>query len=216
MFKSVYAVIDHVDVIDDLTAKLTFKTPQLAWYIPFSGSFYGVVVPKHVLEGGPEKHDAFTKNPIGTGPYIVDSFTPGDQVVYAANPNFRDPNLPFFAKVNLKGGGEATDAARAVLQTGDWDFAWNVQVEPKLLKQMQDRGGKGTVQTTSPVSLSACLSTSAIRTKRSTASVRKSTRRTRSGPIRKSARRSRWRPTATRSPTSSILAAISNRPRPIF
>jgi peptide/nickel transport system substrate-binding protein len=157
VFRTVYAVIDHVDVIDDLTVKLTFTAPQLAWYVPFSGTFDGVVVPKHILEGGPEKHDAFTKNPIGTGPYIVESFTPGDQVVYTANPNFRDPNRPFFAKVNLKGGGEATDAARAVLQTGDWDFAWNVQVEPKLLKQMQTDGGKGTVQTTSPVSVERLL-----------------------------------------------------------
>ena len=153
VFKSVYAVIKQADVIDDLTVKLTFAQPTVSWYVPFSGSTFGEVFPKHILEGGPEKHDAFTKNPIGTGPYVVESFTPGDQVVYTANPGFREPNQPFFAKVNLKGGGEAADAARAVLQTGDWDFAWNVQVDPKLLKQMQDDGGKGTVQTTSPVAV---------------------------------------------------------------
>jgi len=32
-----------------------------------------------------------------------------------------------------------------VLQTGDWDFAWNLQVEQKILDQMQTDGGKGTV-----------------------------------------------------------------------
>ena len=157
VFKSVYAVIKQADVIDDLTVKLTFNAPQLAWYIPFGGSYYGVVVPKHVLEGGPEKHDAFTKNPIGTGPYVVESFTPGDQVVYTASPTYREANLPYFAKVNLKGGGEAADAARAVLQTGDWDFAWNVQVDPKLLKQMEQDGGKGAVKTTTPASVERIL-----------------------------------------------------------
>ena len=69
-------------------------------------------------------------NPIGTGPYVVDSFVPNDAVQYSINPNYREPNKPYFATVNLKGGGDAASAARAVLQTGDWDFAWNLQVDP--------------------------------------------------------------------------------------
>lgn len=156
-YKSVYSVIKQVDVIDDLTVKLTFNAPQVAWFLPFGGAYYGSVLPKHALEGGGDKNDAFLKSPIGTGPYVVESFSPGDQVIYTANPKFREPNQPFFAKVNLKGGGDAPTAAAAVLQTGESDFAWNVQVDPKLLKQMQADGGKGTVQTTSPASVERVL-----------------------------------------------------------
>jgi len=29
----------------------------------------------------------------------------------------------------MKGGGDAASAARAVIQTGEYDFAWNMQVE---------------------------------------------------------------------------------------
>ncbi|MGI8475788.1 MAG: peptide ABC transporter substrate-binding protein [Thermomicrobiales bacterium] len=146
-----YGVIKSIDTPDDLTAVITFKSPQLGWYLTFAGGYKGAVYPKHILEGGPEKHNAFVKNPTGTGPYKVDSFKENDQVVYSANEKYREPNKPFFATVNLKGGGDATSAAQAVLQTGDWDFAWNLQVEPQLLTKMQE-GGKGTVETASPSS----------------------------------------------------------------
>ncbi len=36
----------------------------------------------------------------------------------------------------LKGGGDAASAARAVIQTGEYDFAWNLQVEPAIINDM--------------------------------------------------------------------------------
>ena len=44
----------------------------------------------------------------------------------------------------MKGGGDPTSAARAVIQTGEYDFAWNLQVEDDILKRME-QGGKGRV-----------------------------------------------------------------------
>jgi peptide/nickel transport system substrate-binding protein len=74
--------------------------------------------------------------PTGTGPYKLDSFKPGDVVQYTLNENYRDSNKPFFKTVTLKGGGDAASAARAVFQTGDVDYAWNLQVEASVLKPM--------------------------------------------------------------------------------
>jgi peptide/nickel transport system substrate-binding protein len=54
-------------------------------------------------------------------------------------------NQPFFDKLELKGGGDALSAARAVLQTGEYDFAWNLQVEDEILKRLE-ASGKGKVQ----------------------------------------------------------------------
>ena len=34
----------------------------------------------------------------------------------------------------MKGGGDAVSAARAVLQSGEYDFAWNMQVEDEILR----------------------------------------------------------------------------------
>ncbi len=136
-----YKVVTDVEVVDDLTATLHFADPQPAWYVPFSGSWWGAVLPKHVLEGGgQEGYQQFLLNPVGTGPYVVESFTPGDQATYIANENYREPNKPYFSRVLLKGGGDAASAARAVLETGEYDYAWNLQVEPEVLEQMAAAG----------------------------------------------------------------------------
>ncbi len=44
----------------------------------------------------------------------------------------------------MKGGGDAVSAARAVLQTGEFDYAWNMQVEDDILLRLE-QSGKGRV-----------------------------------------------------------------------
>lgn len=140
---AIYTAIENVEATDDLTVVVTFKTPSAAWFEPFTGSVFGGVYPEHAFGDYTNKNDDFLQNAIGTGPYVVESFAPNDQVVFAMNERYREPNKPFFEKVNLKGGGDPASAARAVLETGDWDYAWNAQVEPEILKDMEEKGGKG-------------------------------------------------------------------------
>lgn len=138
-----YANIDRVEVVDDLTAIVHFKTPSLAWYVPFVGTFGGSILPGHHWNfdvTAEEPTQTFRSTPIGTGPYVVNSFSENDQVTYIANESYREANKPFFATVNIKGGGDAPSAARAVLQTGDYDWAWNLQVEPEVLAEMVAEG----------------------------------------------------------------------------
>ena len=52
-------------------------------------------------------------------------------------------NRPHFDTIEMKGGGDAVSAARAVLQTGEYDYAWNMQVEDEILQRLE-KGGKGT------------------------------------------------------------------------
>jgi peptide/nickel transport system substrate-binding protein len=143
---AVYGQIESMEVVDPQTVQVFFAEPNANWFEPHAGSAYGYVYPKHVLdvEDGKAAHDAFLLNPVGTGPYKIETFSPNDQAIYVINENYRDPNKPFFERVNLKGGGDAASAARAVLQTGDYDFAWNLQVEPQILAELE-QGGKGTV-----------------------------------------------------------------------
>src|SRR3712207_3167573 len=75
-------------------------------------------------------------------PTLFRCFRPGGLVPYAFNPNSREPNKPFFNRVEIKGGGDAPSAARAVFETGEFDYAWNLQVEAQVLEQIM-RGGKG-------------------------------------------------------------------------
>ena len=144
----VYSAVSAMEIIDELTITATFASPTLAWYVPFAGAFNGCVYPAHVWGGDPANRDAITsfqQAPIGTGPYKVTSFTENDQVLYEINENYREANKPYFKTVNIKGGGDAQSAAQAVLQTGDYHYAWNLQVEPQIQRQHETDSGKGTV-----------------------------------------------------------------------
>ena len=79
-------------------------------------------------------------NPIGTGPYKVKEFRANDTVVFDINENYRDPNKPHFSEVTFKGAEDASASARAVLETGEADYAWNLQVEPGRANDMAAKG----------------------------------------------------------------------------
>jgi peptide/nickel transport system substrate-binding protein len=134
-----YDLIKDAVAVDPTTVKITFNAATPVWYLPFVGS-QGAVLPQHILKDCPVVAQcAFNQKPIGTGPFVVTDFASGDHVSYVANDKFREPNAPYFAKIDLKGGGDAVTAVKAV-QTGQEDYAWNPQVEPAILKQFQDSG----------------------------------------------------------------------------
>ena len=81
----------------------------------------GFVYPKHVLdvEDGKAAHDAFLLNPVGTGPYKVESFSPNDQVIYVINENYREPNKPYFETGQPEGRrGRGVGGARRAADRG--------------------------------------------------------------------------------------------------
>ena len=135
-----------VSKVDDLTIKVEFQKPTPFWADAFV-SARGMIVPKHLFEkykGASSREAPANLAPVGTGPYLFVDFKPGDLVRGKINPNYHMPNRPYFDAVEMKGGGDAVSAARAVLQTGEYDFAWNMQVEDELLKRLEE-SGKGHV-----------------------------------------------------------------------
>jgi len=133
-----------VEKVDPLTVRIKFKKPTPYWADAFVGA-RGMIIPKHLFEAykGDKSRDAPTNlKPVGTGPYKFVSFNPGDIVRGENNPNYHMPNRPHFDTVEMKGGGDAVSAARAVLQTGEYDFAWNLQVEDEILLRLE-KGGRG-------------------------------------------------------------------------
>jgi peptide/nickel transport system substrate-binding protein len=137
-----YETVKNVEAIDKHTVKINFKQVNPAWSLPFIGGA-GMILPKHIYQaynGANAKEAPANLKPIGTGAYQVVDFRPGDTVIYEPNPQFRQVKQLGFTKVELKGGGDATSAARAVLQTGDADFAFNLQVEAPVLKELEAAG----------------------------------------------------------------------------
>ena len=132
---------------DPSTVVLTYDAPNPNFYQWGVGTCCGILQKKQFNDytGAKLKDAPGNLKPIGTGPYTVTDFKPGDVVQYAANSNFRDPNKPYFKTVNFKGGGDAESSARALFQTGDVDYAWNLQVAANILQPMIAQSTKGTM-----------------------------------------------------------------------
>lgn len=138
--------VSSIDVIDDKTVRVNFENPTPNPYTAFMGVL-SPILQKAQFENcmgakAPECTDA-NFGPIGTGPFVVTDFRPNDVATFKANENYRDANKPAFAEVVLKGGGDAASAGRAVMETGEFDYAWNLQLAPDVIANMA-KGGKGT------------------------------------------------------------------------
>ncbi|MBE7473428.1 MAG: peptide ABC transporter substrate-binding protein [Anaerolineae bacterium] len=152
----VYRTVSSVEVVDDYTVRVNFSDVNPAWSLPFVGPT-GMIIPRHIFEdyNGPNAAEAPANIlPVGTGPYRV--LPPGikiqevlflgnelvdtNKIVFEPNPFFRETDKPFFSRVELRGGGTVKEAARLALQTGEVDFAWNLQVDAATLSELEAEG----------------------------------------------------------------------------
>ncbi|MCU0831712.1 MAG: peptide ABC transporter substrate-binding protein [Rhizobiaceae bacterium] len=140
-----YVGIKSIDTPDAETIVITFDAPKPNPYQAFVGGTSPILqkaqFEKCIGAAASSCNDA-NFAPIGTGPFKVVELKVNDVVTFEANPNYRDPAKPAFAKLTLKGGGDAAAAASAVMETGEFDYAWNTQINPDLQAQMK-AGGKG-------------------------------------------------------------------------
>ncbi len=135
-----------VTKVDDFTVRVDFTMPTPFWADAFVGT-RGMLIPKHLFaefKGAKSREAPTNLKPVGTGPYKLVDFKPGDMIRAEANADYHVANQPYFDTLEMKGGGDAVSAARAVLQTGEYDYAWNMQVEDAILKRLET-GGKGEV-----------------------------------------------------------------------
>jgi peptide/nickel transport system substrate-binding protein len=142
-----FSDVTNVEALDDLTVKVTFGKPKPFPYGPFVGGESPIIQKaqfENCLGAGAPNCTEQNFGPHGTGPFRVTEFKANDVISMEANPFYRDPNKPSFATLTFKGGGDAAAAARSVLETGEFDYAWNLQIDPAILTQMAG-AGKGNV-----------------------------------------------------------------------
>jgi peptide/nickel transport system substrate-binding protein len=136
-----------VTKVDSHTVRLEYPKPTPFWAEAFTGAV-GPILPKHVFEpymGAKSRENPANTKPVGTGPYKIVDFKPGDVLRAEAFKDYHIQNQPFFDTLEIKGGGDATSAARAVLQTAEYDLAWNLAVEDEILKRLEG-AGKGRME----------------------------------------------------------------------
>ena len=142
--RAAYDEIERIDKLDPLTVKVVFKKPQPFWARVFVGDG---LLPRHAFErlmGAGAREAVGSARVVGTGPYRVVDFRPGDALVAEINPSYHVRHRPYFDRLEIKGGGDAVSAARAVLQTGAYDFAYYLLAEEDVLKRVE-QGGKGRI-----------------------------------------------------------------------
>jgi peptide/nickel transport system substrate-binding protein len=139
--------IESIEAIDDLTVQVNYSVPQYFPYATLVSQSAPIIQAAQFADClGAAAASCTDANfyPIGTGPFMVENFVPSDVIEFVANPNYRVEGKPYFQRVVFKGGGDAESAARAVLETGEFDYAWNLQISPQILDSME-ANGLGTV-----------------------------------------------------------------------
>ena len=144
---AIFADVAAVEALDPGTVRIRFAVAKPFPYGPFVGSMTPILQKAQFEDCvGARAHACSEQNfgPVGTGPFVVGEFRANDVITFVANERYREAGKPAFATATFKGGGDAASAARAVLETGEFDYAWNLQVEPEVLAQMS-AAGRGTV-----------------------------------------------------------------------
>ncbi len=158
--RAAFEDIVRMERVDQYTVKAIFKRPQPYWASAFTGSG---LLPRHIfrsVKGSGAREAIGMIAAVGTGPYRLLEFRPGDVIRAEINKSYHVPNRPYFDRLDIKCGGDAVSAAWAVLQTGEYDFAYYVLVEEQVLRRIE-QGGKGRVMTipSSAVSFIQCNQT---------------------------------------------------------
>ena len=148
--------IGNVDPVENLplSIKITFTAPVIYPYTLFVGASSPILQKAQFANCvGEAAQGCHMENlyPVGTGPYKITDFTVSGSgmdttslLTCEANEHFRASER-LFPKVVIKGGGDAVASARAVLETGEADYASNLQIDPQTLGSLQETG-KGTVR----------------------------------------------------------------------
>ena len=137
--------VDTVEAIDDLTVTINFTEPQPFPFAPFV-TFQNPIIQRAQFADcvGEASVGCSDQNfaPIGTGPFSVTELIPEDFVTFEMNANYRGvaDGYPRFSSVRIEGGGDAESTARSVLEIGEADYAWNLQVAPEILAPMEAQG----------------------------------------------------------------------------
>ena len=122
-----YDKIESIDTPDDLTVVIKFAELYPPWQTLFTQgpNNSGGILPKHMLEGQTalEGNDFIHQPTVGSGPFVITEWVPGDFMTLLPNPNFYK-GRPILDRIQIRFVADSA-AALAALQTGDVDWYAN-------------------------------------------------------------------------------------------
>ncbi|MDX9971352.1 MAG: peptide-binding protein [FCB group bacterium] len=115
--RNYFLTVDRCEVVDPLTVRFVCKEPYFKMLITLGEDLK--IVPKHIFETGDFNTHPNNRKPIGSGPYVMDSWDTNRQIVLSRNENYWGKKPHILKRVYKI----ITDdnAALQVLERGDLD-----------------------------------------------------------------------------------------------
>lgn len=120
-FKTMFAPVETVETPDARTAVIKLSQPHPALMLALSGALCPII-PKHIYGDGQDvaSHPR-NADPVGSGPYKLESFEAGKQIVMVKNENFFIPGRPYLDRIIVRIVRDES-AALLSMETGEGDM----------------------------------------------------------------------------------------------
>jgi ABC-type transport system substrate-binding protein len=105
-----------IEKIDDQTVSITITEPNQT-FLNILAMPFGSILPAD----SPTNAEEVTANPIGTGPFLLESRESGQQLTFVTNPHYWNPAGQLVAQIDFRVGVDPTSALQQA-ETGDLDI----------------------------------------------------------------------------------------------
>ena len=128
-WNSLISSIDDVKAVDEKTIDIVLKNPSGSLLASLA-AFFCAVVPKDYYSSTDD--DTLASNPIGTGPFYLESWVPQESMCFKKNPNYWDAEHPFADEIDFLVVPD--DNTRIMqLQAGQVDIATGINAQIAIL-----------------------------------------------------------------------------------
>ncbi|MEO4045088.1 ABC transporter substrate-binding protein [Hoeflea sp. CAU 1731] len=120
-FKSMFAPVDRVETPDEHTAIIKLNSTHPALLLSLS-PILAPIMPKHVYGDGQDlKSHPANSSPVGSGPFMLESFVPGDAIVLKKNPDYFIEGRPRLDEIIIRSIQDPA-ALLIAMENGDADM----------------------------------------------------------------------------------------------
>jgi 4-phytase/acid phosphatase/peptide/nickel transport system substrate-binding protein len=126
--------INSVETPDDLTVVYNLRDPSvnLPTILTIQSSNNVIQSPAAIQAKG----DDYNRNPVGTGPYVIKSWTAGDRMVLERNPDYWNKDKVYLDRIVLRPLPDA-QSRFASLQSGEAQLVWADEYEADNIARAQ-------------------------------------------------------------------------------
>ncbi|MBN8987117.1 MAG: ABC transporter substrate-binding protein [Rhizobiales bacterium] len=127
--------INNVQAPDELTLVYHLNDPSVNFPALVS-SYANQNAAVHSPTAWKAKGDDYNRNPVGTGPFVLKSWTAGDRMVLERNPDYWDKDRIYLDRIVLKPLPDA-QSRFASLQSGEADVIWDDEADADNIQKAQ-------------------------------------------------------------------------------